>query len=384
MRSSPYQAFFYLYLTGKATIILKSESSTLYLFLFILLSIQSCKKDQDPPAPPPPSLTEPKLPDSPFDYGRSAYSQHLLDALIQHDNTPPHNQITNHGATLGRVLFYDKSLSFNNLTACASCHHQERAFTDGLKVSEGFNGQFTRRNSMSLINLRMYDRQKMFWDERSPNLEDQVLHPIQDSIEMGLSLAELVPKLEERKYYAQLFQNAFGTEDISIEKISKALSQFLRSIVSYNSKYDMVLEGSANFSPSEARGQLLYNTVGSQQGCVSCHGGDLIDQSSYDFQIGQTPSFVGPHDLSDLGIFEASGDPADSSRFKVSSLRNIALTAPYLHDGSIADLNELFSSTSPHNFGMSNSEVEDLIDFLETLTDNQITSDEKFSSPFEN
>lgn len=352
------------------------------LIVILVIFIFSCRKDDPVIEPIPVSFAELTLPSTPFDYGNSDYPQHLIDALSQHDNTPFDNQITNQGATLGRVLFYDKKLSLNNSTSCASCHHQDKAFSDGLIVSEGFNGQLTKRNSMSLINLRMYDREKMFWDERALNLEEQVLHPIQDEIEMGLTIPQLISRLENTDYYADLFENAFGDSTITADRISKALSQFLRSIVSYSSKYDQVLEGTTSFNSSESNGQILYNTVGSQQGCVSCHGGDLIDQHSYHFQIGQTPSRVGVHDFSDLGIYEATGNSSDSSKFKVSSLRNIELTAPYLHNGSVPSLVSLFVSGSDHNFGMTNNEVNDLIAFLKTLTDNNITNDEKFSSPF--
>lgn len=352
-------------------------------YVIILVYVFSCSKNDPVVEPITDSKIKLTLPNTPFDYGSSDYPQHLLDALREHDNTPFDNQITNHGATLGRVLFYDKKLSLNNTVSCASCHHQDKAFTDGVNKSVGFNGQLTKRNSMSLINLRMYDREKMFWDERTINLEEQVLHPIQDEIEMGLTISQLIVKLENTDYYPDLFQNAFGDNTISSDRISKALSQFLRSIVSYNSKYDKVISGTASFNSSESNGQILYNTIGTQQGCISCHGGDFIDQHSYNFQIAQTPSRIGPHDYSDLGIYEATGNSSDSSRFKVSSLRNIELTAPYLHDGSIPDLLSLFGNGSEHNFGMNSNEVNDLIAFLKTLTDDSITNDEKFSSPFD-
>lgn len=359
---------------------MNNKSYFIILTIVIIVFVLSCRKKVPSITPSSVRLT---LPNIPFDYREGNYPQHLIEALSQHDNTPSDNPITNHGATLGRVLFYDKKLSLNNAVSCASCHHQDKAFSDGLVVSEGFNGQLTKRNSMSLINLRMYDRGKMFWDERAMNLEEQVLHPIQDAIEMGLTIPQLIARLENTDYYPILFQNAFGDTTVSADKISKALSQFLRSIVSYRSKYDKVIAGTASFSASEANGQILYNTVGSQQGCVSCHGGDLVDQHSYNFQIGQTPSRVGAHDFSDLGIFEATGDAQDSSQFKVSSLRNIELTAPYLHDGSAPDLSTLLGSGTAHNFGMTPNEVNDLINFLKTLTDPSIANDEKFSNPFD-
>lgn len=359
--------------------------STILLLAFVSLSIFfSCKKDEVKPVVAPVSgILSLNLPATPLQYEINDGPAHLLSALANHNNSPANNPITNDGATLGRVLFYDRLLSSNQTVSCSSCHLQENAFADPISVSEGFNGQFTRRNSMSLVNLIMYDREKMFWDERADNLEDQVLHPIQDPIEMGLTLETLVSRLEGTDYYAILFENAFGDSTITTDRVSKALSQFLRSMVSYQSKYDRVLTGDDVFTASEANGQVMYNTVGSQQGCVSCHGGDLVDADSYNFQIGQQPTIVGSNDLSDLGIFEITGNPSDSLRFKVSSLRNIELTAPYLHDGSVATLEDLFATGSPHNFGMNASQSADLIAFLKTLTDYEFIQDERFSSPFE-
>lgn len=344
----------------------------------------SCKKDEVQPVVTPVSgAITLNLPAIPFDYQITGGPTHLMNALANHDNTPANNPITNQGATLGRVLFYDKQLSLNQTVACASCHLQQNSFADPVSVSQGFNGQLTRRNSMSLVNMIMYDREKMFWDERADNLEDQVLHPIQDPIEMGLSLTTLISRLESMDHYNTLFENAFGDSTITSDRISKALSQFLRSMVSYRSKYDRVLSGDDSFTAAESNGQVMYNTVGSQQGCVSCHGGDLVDADSYNFQIGQQPTVVSSSDLSDLGIYEITGNPADSLRFKVSSLRNVELTAPYLHDGSIATLEDLFAPGSPHNFGMNSSQSADLIAFLKTLTDYEFIQDERFSSPFQ-
>lgn len=347
--------------------------------IILFCAITSCQKEPDSP---PQESRVLNLPETPFDYGDSNYPLHLKDALVIHDNTPSDNAITNEGATLGRVLFYDKKLSLNETVSCASCHHQDKAFTDGVSKSEGFQGERTKRNTMSLLNLRMYDRKKMFWDERAENLERQIIHPIQDPVEMGMQMPLLIDRLRKASYYSDLCESAFGERDMRPEFIFKALSQFMRSMVTYESKYDHVLQGSDNFSPEELAGQTLYNTVGTQQGCVSCHGGDIIDAHSYNFQIGQRPSTSGVHDFSDLGMYEFTHNPQDSSRFKVSSLRNIELTAPYLHDGSIPDLKTLFGPGSHHNFGMSDDKIADLIAFLKTLTDEVIISDEKFSDPF--
>lgn len=322
------------------------------------------------------------LPASPFDYGYLDAPNHFVLALENLDNSPSDNLTTNHGATLGRVLFYEKNLSINNTVSCASCHHQDKAFTDGMNFSVGFNGELTRRNSMSLINVSLYHREKMFWDERAQTLEEQVLMPIEDPVEMGLNLNEVVPKLENLEYYPGLFYNAFGDSTITLDKISKALAQFIRSIYSYNSKFDRVLMGLESFNSSEQNGSSIFNSVGSQQGCVGCHAGGIGNTDAYNFQISTIPSRQGPHDLNDLGVFEITEEVGDSSKFKVSSFRNIELTAPYLHNGSVSTLEDLFSPGNGHNFGMTSAEINHLIAFLKTLTDSDVTTDVRFSDPF--
>lgn len=329
-----------------------------------------------------PKELAPVLPTTPFNYANVVYPNHIQQAINNLDHSPTANPITDHGATLGRVLFYDKRLSKNNKVSCASCHKATEGFSDKRAKSKGFELMETRRNSMSLLNVRFYRRGKMFWDERAETLEEQVLMPIQDHIEMGMDLQDLILKLEETTYYPALFEQAFGSPQITTEAIAKSLAQFIRSMVTYRSKYDQVLEGKATFSPAEQRGKQLYDLMGGQQGCQGCHGGGLLDVDSYHLQIGQIPSKAGTQDLSDLGLYETTQLTSDSFVFKVSTLRNIELTAPYLHDGSVPDLRTLFAA-SHHNFGMTSVEIDDLIVFLKTLTDHKITKDERFLNPFE-
>lgn len=321
------------------------------------------------------------LPDHLLEYVNVNYPNHIQQAIAALDNTPLDNPITNEGATLGRVLFYDKALSLNDQIACASCHRAEEGFSDKRIKSKGFERKKTRRNSMSLLNIRFYKSGKMFWDERAATLEEQVLLPIQDHIEMGMTLNDLVEKIGGKSYYPALFEKAFGSAEITTERIGKALAQFIRSMVTYRSKYDQVLEGTATLTVEEQKGKAIYDMFGTQQGCQGCHGGGFLDVNSYHLQLGQLPTTSGATDLTDLGLFEVSQLPADSFRFKVSTLRNIEMTAPYLHDGSIANLPALFA-TSHHNFGMSTTEINSLISFLKTLTDYAIVGDERFLTPF--
>ena len=176
-----------------------------------------------------------------FNYANMAIPEYFYESygsLPYQDNTPANNEITDAGATLGRVLFYDAALSANNTISCASCHQQDKGFSDPAQFSVGLNGESTKRHSMTLINSRWYEKGGFFWDERAPSLEEQVLLPIQDHIEMGLELPELVTKLEQVDYYRVLFNKAFGDEEVTSDRIAKALSQFIRSIVSVNSKFN--------------------------------------------------------------------------------------------------------------------------------------------------
>ena len=189
------------------------------------------------------------------------------------DNTPRDNRLTDAGATLGRVLFYDTRLSANNTTACGSCHEQKRAFADGQRFPKGFEGKAVDRNAMSLVNLRYYPRGRFFWDERAATLEDQVLMPIQNKIEMGHDLPRLMEVMAKDSRYPDLYHQAFGDSKVTPERTAKALAQFLRSLVSYQSKFDeglakagSVRDDFENFTAQENRGKTLF-----VQRCATCH-----------------------------------------------------------------------------------------------------------------
>lgn len=190
----------------------------------------SCKKEAPLPGGDD-SLSELNLPAEPYNYAVAVnLPDHfkinapgpLQTSVNGLDNAPLDNPVTDHGATLGRVLFYDKKLSANGRVSCASCHVQEAGFSDPQKLSKGFEGGLTRRHSMTLVNARFYQRGRFFWDERAVTLEQQVLQPFQDPVEMGVSLGELVRRVEEQPYYQRLFKNAFGDESVSADRIARA------------------------------------------------------------------------------------------------------------------------------------------------------------------
>ena len=355
------------------------------------------------------------LPEVPYDYTSIDIPAHLStnvllgpgqNAATDNDNTPTSNSTTNDGATLGRVLFYDKNLSANGTISCASCHIQANGFSDSAILSVGFEGGTTRRHSMSLINARWYDRGRFFWDERAETLEDQVLMPFQDEVEMGMTLEEVVAAVQDQSFYPELFSNAFGDEVINTDRISKALAQFIRSIVSVESKYDV---GRAsvniptadfpNFTASENNGKRLFFLPKSQGGlsCVGCHSTEAFINPD----AGATNNGLDAESITDLGVFEAISNPAFLGTFKVPSLKNIELSAPYMHDGRFATLEEVVEHYNsgvqdhpnlneslkdlngmPQRLNLTEQEKTDVVNFLKTLTDNNLTNDIKFSDPF--
>jgi cytochrome c peroxidase len=344
------------------------------------------------------------LPTTPFNYANPPLPAHLQNSqTVNIDNTPAYNPLTDWGATLGRVLFYDKNLSINRTISCASCHKQERGFDDPNQFSIGFEGGQTPRHSMGLVNARWYANGHFFWDERAETLEDQVLEPFQDSIEMGMTLQQLTQRMQEQEFYPILFKRAFGSEEINHEKAALALAQFVRSIVSYRSKYD---EGRAmvtsdrdnfpNFTESENRGKFLFLDEGNEgMKCAACHGGESF-----------TGSGLRNNGLdavtTDPGGGEHTGDPNQDGTFKTPSLKDIAHKAPYMHDGRFATLEEVidhyasgvqahpnldqtlkdFATGQPLRPDLSEADKQALLDFLLTLSDTALHSDEKYSNPF--
>lgn len=359
--------------------------------------------------------TNPVLPNSPYDYSTLNLPAHFtIDApnsplptsINGTDNTPSDNVITDHGATLGRVLFYDKKLSANGTIACASCHQPENGFSDPNTLSIGFEGGTTGRNSMTLINSRWYQRGRFFWDERAVTLEEQVLMPFQDSVEMGLTLDQLDSIVTAQSYYPGLFSNAFGDSTITTDRVAKSLAQFVRSIVSYSSKYDIgraQVSGPGpnfpNFTTEENEGkQLFLQTIPNGGGaCFGCHTTEAF--------ISANP---GPQNngLDSVTIDPGAGatfpnNPIFDARFKTSSLRNIELTAPYMHDGRFETLEEVVehynSGIQPHptlsaaltdangdpvQLNFTETQKSALVAFLKTLTDASIATDIRYSDPF--
>lgn len=377
----------------------------IFSIVFLLLIAGACKDDDNQLSNASSNAqgeySRPVLPDQTENYANQSLPNYLLAGPVANaDNTPPNNPITNAGATLGRVLFYDKQMSLNNSLACASCHQSINGFSDPATLSLGFESGLTGRHSMSLANSTYYANGRFFWDERAASLEDQVLMPIQDHVEMGMSLDSLEKRLNTLDYYPALFTAAFGSDEINSNRISLALAQFIRSMISFNSKFDIGLQQVANpgqdfpnFSAEENLGKSLF--LDPAIGCAACHG---------------TNAFIAPGprnngldllNVDDGGVGEANGNANQVGQFKVGSLKNIALTAPYMHDGRFATLEEVIEHYNSgvqdnanlsvplrlpnggvRSLNLSQEEKDALLAFLNTLTDTVIIGDSKFSDPF--
>jgi len=383
----------------------KKTKVILSLVISVAVLIIACSKDENEIAQEDLVAKYLNLPATSYNYANPSLPAYLAAPPIQGQiNTPADNQITDLGATLGRVLFYDKNLSKNKTISCASCHKQENAFSDFEVVSKGFNGGSTRRNSMSLIDAKYYPIGMFFWDQRAATLEQQVLMPIQDLVEMGITLDTLVKRVQDQPYYTSLFAKAFGNGMINSNTISKALSQFVRSIISYQSKYDQGRQTLPtapapppnavfpNFTAQENRGKEIFlSPIG---GCAPCHGSET-------FTAPEAKNNGLDATITDRGFGTVTGNAADDGEFKVTSLRNVELTAPYMHDGRFTSLEQVIEhynsgvknhpnlspqlklpNGQPRLLNISAADKVALVAFLKTLTDRNVTTDVKYSNPF--
>jgi cytochrome c peroxidase len=338
------------------------------------------------------------------------YANQPKPAYITKDNTPTENRITDAGATLGRVLFYDKKLSSTNTISCGSCHLQAFAFGDTARFSIGIGGKLTKRHSMRLVNARFSGEHRFFWDERAADLETQISSPIRDADEMGFSgqngqpnIDSLLRKLQTTDYYPILFRFAFGDSLVTELRMQRAMAQFVRSMQSFDSKYDAGralisndLQDFPNFTASENEGKRLFMTLPTAggAGCFRCHAPPEFSIDPNSLNNGS----IRPEPLSPL--VELNNTRAPSIR----DLRNPQgkLNGPYMHHGAIKNLHDLLNhynylepdSTNtnldarlkgPQNdILVSKPEKESIIKFLLTLTGKDIYNNEKWSNPFDN
>ena len=293
------------------------------------------------------------------------------------------NELTKRGFELGRALFYDPILSVDNTISCADCHQQAVAFAHaGHDLSHGFDGQLGIRNSTPIFNNRWYPA--FFWDGGSNHIEITPLNAITNPVEMNHDLADAVARLNEDVNYSTLFKKVFDIEEISSKYLFYALAQFTGNITSNNSKYDQVKRSETAFSESEEKGYSLFKVH-----CATCHTEPLFTNHQY------INNGLSINRFNDEGRKNITTDTNDLGKFRVPTLRNIMLTAPYMHDGRFWTIEavlehyengiEASSTLSPlleNGIVLTETEKSDLINFLHTLTDETIVNDERFSSPF--
>lgn len=298
-------------------------------------------------------------------------------------NFPADNPLTVAGVSLGDRLFHDVRLSINNTQSCASCHDTKAAFSDPRRFSLGAEGQLGKRNAMPLFNLAW--KSSFFWDGRAPTLRDQTLRPIQDPAEMHETLDHVLTKIDDLK---PMFQRAFGSDEITPDRMARAMEQYLLTLISADSKMDRMVSGKATLTEQEKHGFTLFFTEsdpghGIKGGdCFHCHGGAQFSNSQF-----LNNGLDDDAGIQDEGLAQVSGKPTDRGRFMVPSLRNVARTAPYMHDGRFSTLEEVIehydhgvraSSTLDPNLakhlrnqglGLTVEDKAALVAFLKTLTD---------------
>lgn len=306
---------------------------------------------------------------------------------------PADNPMTVEGVALGRKLFYDPLLSDDNTQSCGSCHKQENGFAELQQFSVGIDGSIGTRNAMALINLG-WNPNGFFWDGRSETLEDLVFEPVTNPIEMNTTWPEVEAKLNADETYLEMFKQAYDIDVIDSVHVSKAISQFLRTLISGNSKFDKYYnQQTAQLTDSELRGLILYDGEGAD--CFHCHGlGGLITDNQFR-NNGMDTDFS-----ADEGRYLVTGNEQDKGKFRVPTLRNIELTPPYMHDGRFFTLEEVLDHYSEHvtisptidplmelvgNGGaqLTTQEKQDLIAFLKTFTDEEFVNNPEFSDPNE-
>lgn len=356
------------------------------LFIFItligaitLLSFQSCKPDDIIISPIPEPDPETATP---------------LEIVIPNGfpamPIPEDNPMTVEGVALGRSLFYDNRLSGDNSQSCATCHQSEASYADSNRFSKGIIGAIGDRNAMAIVNLGYAFA--LFWDGRSASLEEQALEPVVNPIEMNATWPEVLDKLNADTDYRNRFKVAFGVDVIDSLDVAKAIAQFERTMISGNSKFDKSQVGEAQFTDSELRGQLLF--FGEKGDCFHCHGSSLFTGFEYENNGAQQI-------LTDNGLGDVTGLATDIGKFKPTTLRNIAFTAPYMHDGQFETLEEVVefynsgvNQSSPNisptmmknnrpggTLNLTVQEKADLVAFLKTLSDSEFVNNPDFMDP---
>lgn len=310
-------------------------------------------------------------------------------------------EMSNATIELGRVLFYDTRLSINDRVSCGSCHQQNLGFADQLPFSNGFGDRLTARNSSAIINT--FEKQGLFWDIRAKNTLELSLMPVFNHIEMGMESDEMmIKKISSAAFYRPMFIKAFGQAVPTRQLISKAISHFVNALFSEDSKFD---QGESvnfeNLTTLEKMGKDIFQ--GNRGNCAHCHGIGSLNQPSssrYGQPLDNTNT-KNPENTANIGLdLKYTDQGFNDGRFRIPSLRNIALTAPYMHDGRFKTLEEVVdhyskgikdhpnldplfkTAAGPVRFNFTETEKIALVAFLKTLTDRSLTTQKRYSDPF--
>lgn len=361
---------------------MKKAGLLLLVFLSFVLVLNSCSKDNDNTNSGIINFTSPK--------NFPKFEQ------------PANNPLTNMGLKLGRMLFYDPILSSDSSISCASCHSPQYAFADNKQFSVGVDGAQGDIQAMALINLAW--QKKFFWNGRASSLEEQAEQPILNPIEMHETPIGVVNKLKKHPTYPKLFKAAFATDQITIELIAKAIAQFERTLISSNSRFDEYIDkGTLIFeSALELEG---FNIFFKERGqCFHCHGGNGTFLAHNLDTIFRNNGLLTDIEMAGKGLYQVTGNLNDEGVFKVPTLRNVELTAPYMHDGrfnTLEEVVEFYSSGIKQNrnldinftkipdrmeefggLGFTTREKQALVAFLKVFTDTTFTKNPAFANPF--
>lgn len=375
---------------------MKANATTLVYLLISVVFIAGCERCNDVPCDTPdcnPIATPYTLEIPPF---------------FPPMDIPADNPLTVEGIALGRMLFWEKQLSADGSMSCGTCHMPEASFADPEPYSTGITGAIGKRNAMALINIGWSP--SYFWDGRALTLEEQILEPVEHPDEMALEWSDAVARLQatesnagQSTNYPDLFEVAFTTREITPELVTKAIAQFLRTMVSAESKFDQWRRGEVSLTDAEFAGYEIFlreggdpeSTPGGQFGgdCFHCHGEAGLQFSDYLFRNNGLDSTF----AADAGHAGVTGNPLDSGRFKTPTLRNVALTAPYMHDGRFETLEEVidhynsggvasatvdpFMKYTTGGLELSPVQKTQLIAFLHTLTDTAFIHQPQFQDP---
>ncbi len=335
-------------------------------------------------------------------YNDAPYFLQFVNNTLPAPTLPVDNPLTIEKVKLGRMLFYSTLLSSDETVSCASCHNQKNAFSDINRFSKGVDGAMGGRQAMAIFNMAWHDNE-FFWDGRAHFLRDQSLGPIENPLEMNETLENVIKKLYKNQEMKNQFIRAFGSNEITSVKMSLALENFMMSIISDDSKYDRYLAGLVQLTASEERGRVLffgeYNPFFpeiSGADCAHCHAGNNFENDLYmNNGLDEDAFFV------DFGREDVTNLASDRAKFKVPSLRNVAVTFPFMHDGRLQTLEEVVdhynsdvrnsSTVDPALLGttatglmLDAQEKKDLINFLKTLTDYTFLNNKAYSDPFKN